>query len=140
MSKILIAGNTMVIESGYTLQQLKTVEKYQPKALCLYGEDGKNVEFKVSTGTTGSISAFGAVFASESKTAGKKAVISMPIPDDVEDAYAFAEDKVGLAIVKLGQVEAGLAAALATVEADKAAIRQNIVMVGEEPAAEPAQE
>ena len=133
MSKILIAGNALVIEAGYTLEQLKTVEKYQPKALCLYDEDGK-MTFKVATGEAGSISTFGATFASASKTNSKKAVITMTIPDYVEDAYAFAEDEVGLAIVNLNKVEAGLAAALAKVETDKAAVRANIVMVGDAPA------
>lgn len=140
MSKILIAGNALVIESDYTLEQLKTLEKYQPKALCLYGEDGKNVEFKVATGCDGSISGFGATFADSAHTSGKKAVITMTIPAGVENVFTYVEDKVGLAIVKLNKVEEGFAEALAKVEADKAAIRETVVIVGEEPAPAPAAE
>ena len=35
MARIIIAGDAMVVESAHTLETLKTLEKYRPKALTL---------------------------------------------------------------------------------------------------------
>lgn len=127
MAKIIIAGDAMVIESAAKLEDIKTLEKHNPKALALYEEDGKTEAFKV--GTTkgeGCINAFGASFGSVSKNGSGKAIITMKIPADVTDAKAYAEDTVGTAIISLNAVEAQFETALAKVAQDKTAVRECI--------------
>lgn len=129
MARILIAGDAMVIESSRTLEEIKTLEKYRPKALALFDDDGEEI-FRV--GTTigkGSISTYGASFGSASKNTEAKATITMEIPVDVADAEAYAEDTVGVAIINLNRVEAKLEEALASVRQEKTEIRNNITIL-----------
>lgn len=130
MAKIIIAGDAMVVESGYTLETIKTLENYRPKALVLYEEDGKTEAFKVgTTNGDGTINAFGASFGSASKNGEKKAIITMKLPADTADAKAYAEKTVGTAIINLNKVEAQFADALAAVEAEKETIRESITVM-----------
>lgn len=130
MAKILIAGDAMVVESAHTLETLKTLEKYRPKALTLYDEDGKTEMFKVGTTTgKGSINAYGASFGSASKNDAKKAIITMELPAGVADAKKYAEDTIGVAIIYLNRVEEQFATALADVEKEKADVRSNITVM-----------
>lgn len=65
MAKITIAGDSIVITSSKTLEAIKDLEKYRPKALRLYerDEDGSKTEvFRVASGSTGVINGNGAVF------------------------------------------------------------------------------
>lgn len=130
MAKIIIAGDAMVVKSAHTLDTIKTLEKYRPKALALFDEDGKTELFRVGTTTgKGSISSLGASFGSSSKDDEKKAVITMEIPAGTADAEAYAEKTVGVAIIYLNRVEEQFAAALEEVEDEKAAVRANITVM-----------
>lgn len=130
MARIIIAGDAMVVESAHTLETLKTLEKYRPKALTLYDEDGKTEVFKVATTTgKGSINGYGASFGSASKNDEKKAIITMEIPAGTTDAKAYAENAVGVAIIYLNRVESQFADALASVEAEKATVRETITVM-----------
>lgn len=132
MAKITIAGDAMVITSSQTLEAIKTLEKYRPKALCLYetGENGKKEEvFKVcATAGEGSINQYGASFGSVSHDDEKLATITLPIPRGTQDAVEYAAEKVGVAIINLNKVEEQFAEALADVETEKAAVRENITV------------
>ena len=129
MAIIKICGNVAVVESTKTLEDIRTLEKYSPKSLYLYetGEDGKKTPvFRVCTAPSGSINSVGACFADESYDERAVACITLPIPAGTEDVKAFIMDTVGQGIVKLNKVEDGFAEALAKVEADKAAVLENI--------------
>lgn len=130
MAKIKVVGDVMVVESTQTLESIKTLEKYNPKALCLYevDDDGKKqVTFRVATTPSkGSINQYGAAFGSTSHDDRGVATITMALPDGVEDAKEYVAEAVGLAIVKLNKVEEQFAEALAQVESDKAAVLENI--------------
>lgn len=132
MAKITIAGDAIVVTSAKTLEDIKTLEKYNPKALRLYDtdEDGKKFEtFCVcSTGGDGSINQYGASFGSVTHDDDKLATITMAIPRGVKDAVEYAADKIGMAIVMLNQVEAQFEEALAKVAADKATVLENITV------------
>ena len=129
MAKIIIAGDAMVVESGHTLEAIKTLETYRPKALALYDEDGKET-FRVSTTKgAGSIGAYGVNFNSVSKNGDKKAIITMQIPADTVDAKAYAEKVIGTAIINLNKVEAQFDDALTAVETEKAEVRENITVM-----------
>ena len=131
MAKILIAGDVIVLTSSKKLEDIKTLEKYDPKALSLYETDPiTNVKaevFKVgSTCGSGNINKYGASFASESRDGSGLATITLPIPKDIKDAVAYASDEVGFSLMKLNEVEDGIDAALEAVAAKKAAILGNI--------------
>ena len=105
MAKITIVGDAMVITSSKKLEDIKLLEKYRPKALCLYetNEDGKKEEvFKVgSTNGEGAINKYGASFASVTHDEEMLATITMPIPQGVADAIEYAAEKVGMAVINL---------------------------------------
>ena len=64
MAKIVIAGDAVVVKSELKLEDIKTIEKYNAKALTLMGGDeGKEPIFALGTTTgTGSINSVGASF------------------------------------------------------------------------------
>lgn len=122
----------MVITSSKTLEEIKVLEKYNPKALSLYEADdnGKLQEvFKVgSTDGEGSINQYGASFGSATHDENGFATITMSVPKDVEDVVGYAADKVGAAVMKLNKVEEQFALAINVVNAERQAILQNITV------------
>lgn len=132
MAKITITGDAICITSAKTLENIKTLEKYNPKALRLYeiNEDGQKEEiFCVgSTKGAGSINQYGASFGSETHDGQKLATITMIMPADVGDAVEYVAERVGKAIIMLNKVEEQFDAALDQVAADKAAVRANITV------------
>lgn len=132
MAKITIAGDAIVITSSKTLEDIKTLEKYRPKALSLYdvGDDGKKEEiFRVESGSSdGSINKYGATFSSVTHDDEKLATITMCIPHGVADAVEYAAEKIGVAIINLNKVEAQFDEALAEVAQEKATVMENITV------------
>lgn len=132
MAKILIAGDMAVITSSKKLEDIKTLEKYSPKSLSLMepDENGKPVEvFRIaSTEGAGSINPYGACFGSVTRNPENPglAVITMPLPRDLEDPIGYVSDTIGSAVVKLNKIEEGINLALATVKAQKDQILANI--------------
>lgn len=119
-----IAGSALVVTSTATPDELASLAKYRPDALVLTEGEGseKREVFKVCTGNgAGSIGAFGAVFSSVTNNDGK-ATITMQIPADVKDRKEWAEEHIGLAILKLANVEGQFADALASVAEEKALV------------------
>lgn len=130
MARIIVAGDAMVVESAYSIEDIKTIERYRPKALTLMEEDGKTETFKVgTTDGKGSISAYGMSFGSSSKNGENKAIITLDIPSNVNDAAAYAEDRIGVAIVKLNAVESQLNGALGEISHEKELVRENITIM-----------
>jgi hypothetical protein len=132
MAKIIIAGDSIVVTSARTLEEIKTLEKYRPKALRLFeaDEEGKNVEvFRIaSTLGKGSINQYGASFGSATHDEEKLATITLSLPSEVEDAKEYAAETVGGAVMSLNKVEEQFAAALAEIESDKAKVLENITI------------
>lgn len=133
MAKITIAGDAVVITSTKKLEDIKTLEKYRPKALTLFGtnEDGKR-EAVFAVGTTngaGSITEYGASFGSAAHDGSGLATITLPVPAgagaDMKQAVA---DQIGVAIINLNKVEAQVDSALASVKADKDAVMETITV------------
>lgn len=132
MAKVTIVGDAVVITSAKKLEDIKLLEKYRPKALCLFEttEDGsRETVFKVgSTGAHGCITKYGASFGSTTHDEEKLATITLDLPRDVADAKKFVADAIGAAILSLNKVEAQFDAALAEVNAEKAAVMENITV------------
>lgn len=125
MARITIAGDAIVITSTKTLEDIKKLEKSNPKALTLFetNEDGKKEEvFTVgSTNGNGSINGFSAAFGSVTHDERKLATITMLIPSGVEDAMEYAYEKIGGSLSKLKKVEEQMGPAIANAAREKAA-------------------
>lgn len=133
MAKITIVGDAMVVTSAKTLEAIKTLEKYNPKALGLYEVDEdsgcKTEIFRVASAKgEGSINQYGASFGSVTHDEEKLATITMDIPAGTANVKDYAADKLGAAIMLLNRVEAQFDAALEAVENEKAAIMENITV------------
>lgn len=132
MAKITIAGDAIVVTSAKKLEDIKAVEKYRPKALCIYDtdEEGHKVEaFRVGIAKEkGSINKYGASFGSATHDGAALATITIDIPKGTTDAKAYAAELIGTAINNLEKVEAQIAPALEEVAAEKAAVLAKITM------------
>ena len=127
MSKTTIAGNSYVITSAISMEDLKKVKKYRPSALLITDPDTSEPLFKVDIGQN-SISEFGIGFGGVSNDDKKSATATLPIPADVEDAKEYVLDKAGLAIANLNKVEKNIASALEELKGELDAIADNITV------------
>ena len=131
MAKIKIVGNAAAITTDIQLDQIKKLEKYDPKALRVYtpDESGKPIEvFRVRSaeGGDGEMNGRGAVFTKAAHDGSGKAVITVMLPDEIEDVSAYVSDKYGFGLANLIAVEAQVGPALEQVAAKQAAIAANI--------------
>lgn len=132
MAQIVIAGDAAVITSSLKLEDIRTVEKYRPKELVLYGgEDGKEPVYAVgSTNGAGNINAVGASFGRETRDDRKLATITMVIPSNVADAKEFIADSLGAAVINLNKLEQKIPAVLEEIANEKAEVLSNISIAG----------
>jgi hypothetical protein len=127
-TKIIVSGDGVTVKFDKTLDEIKTLEKHNPKALRLFDED-KNEVFRVaSISGEGSINAYGATFGSESRDDAKNAILTLIMPSEARDAKAWVEEVIGTAILKLNKVEAQMTEALTQVNSDLAAVRESITV------------
>lgn len=140
MAKIVIAGNAAVITSTKTLEDIKTLEKYNPKALILaeaeldcLGNPMPNTfkeVFKVATSSgKGSVSQHGVVFNGTSRGGDNFATVTITIPDEVEEVSEYVMDTIGEAIMRLNAVEANVSEALLEVDRNKAAVMAHVTII-----------
>ncbi len=114
---IKVIGNRAFVESDFSPEELLEVEKYRPAALTLMDEEKKEPIFAVCvTNGDGKINKNGAEFGT--KNAAGKALISIKIPEG-KDAKEFIEESIGVSILLLRKVEAGLGEKLAEIKAEK---------------------
>ena len=132
MAKITIAGDSYVITSAKTLEAIKALEKYRPKALQLFetADDGtKECVFRVgSTGGNGTINEYGASFGSATHDEQKLATITMTLPRDCGDVKKWVADKIGAAKTMLDKVESQIDTALAEVKAEQDKVMESITV------------
>lgn len=132
MAKIVIAGDAVVVTSSVKKSDLEKVEKYRPEALNLMGgEDNKDVVFKVSTttGEKGSFGKYGVEFNSETHDDEQLATVTLPLKVTGADVRDQVAEKIGVAILNLNKVEAGIPAVLAEIDSEKQSILDNIAIV-----------
>lgn len=129
MAKIVIAGDAVVVKSTLKLEDIRTIEKYRPKALVLMGgEDGKEPVFAIgTTDGCGNINQVGASFGRESHDEDKFATITMVTGTGATgDIKEWVADRIGTAIISLNKLEEKLPAVLEEIEAEKAEVLSNI--------------
>ena len=131
MAKITIIGATAAVISGVKLEDIKVLEKYKPQAHVLKekDEDGKAKEvFRIGSGCgNGAIGKYGANFGAATNAEGF-ALVTIQIPEDVEDPKEYIADKIGVAVVNLNKIEAQIPEALEAVEEEREAVLENITV------------
>lgn len=133
MAKIIIAGNAVVVTSKHTLEDIKTLEKYSPRALQLRekNEDDKmEVCFQVMSSTgKGALNNNGAAFTGATHDEAALATITLCIPEGVENVKEWVAEAMGPGLMKLNKVEKQFADALKAVKEDRDQIMENIQMM-----------
>ena len=131
MAKIVIAGDAVVVKSDLKLEDIKTIAKYQPKALTLMGgEDNKEPIFALGATTgDGNINSVGASFGKADSDG--KAVITMVMQNvPTEKAKDWVADTLGGALMNLNTLEAKLPEVLASISTQRATVMENISVAG----------
>lgn len=129
MAKITIAGKAVVVTSTLKLEDIKTVGKYRPKALSVYGgEDGKEEVFAIKAGCNENFSKYGICFADETRDE-KLATITMTTNYDGDDIDGFVADYFGAAIIYLNKLEETLPAVIEEIAAERASVMSNITVI-----------
>lgn len=107
--EIKTVGNSLVVTTEVTMEDLKKLQARKPDALALTKEvDGKKQEyFRVAAGKAGSLNTFGATFSADTNTAPKKAMLTVDISGKSaeEDVKQYVAEKFGAAILNLREVE-----------------------------------
>lgn len=136
MAKVSILGSAAVITSSAKFEDLKTIEKYRPCGLTLYGgEDGKDPVFAVTTGAPCDLPGYmpinnnGVVFSQKSNDGNGFAQLTLHICCEAEDVKEWLADKIGGALVQLNKVEEKIPAILEEIQAEKANILSQIEVV-----------
>ena len=110
---------------------IKKEKTLRPDALVLYKGEGKDKTpvCAMMVDSKDDISKNGVVFANDSVTGEKVAVLSRPVPADLKtpDAIkAWVRDYLGLTIVNCEKIEAQIDAAMESIAADEAAMNAAI--------------
>ena len=111
MATIKIVGEAVVLTSSLKLDDIKLVQKHQPKKLCLYEEDGdgKMVPcFRISTGDgevkPSDVSEFGITFRKASREGGY-AQITCKVPEGDGEAKELVAEAFGAPLMGLIKLE-----------------------------------
>lgn len=132
MAKITIAGDAVVVTSSMTLEDLKLIKKYRPKALNLMGgENNKELLFSIMIGNgAGSVNENGAIFGRTTPDDAKLACITMHIGEHTGSVTEFVADMIGGAVGMLSKIEETLPAVVDEIKAERESILANIQIVG----------
>ena len=122
-----ITLNKAAIISDFTLEQIKLVEKYQPEELSVYNAETKELLFKMATGNSGVISAYGIVF-NTSNSEGKAALMIDIAGETADEKKAFIVDNYGVAIDNANMIESHLQGIIDDITAKKEAVAASITV------------
>ena len=132
MAKITVAGDAVIVTSEVlTLDDIKTLKKYRPESLTLFGgEDGKEPLFvlDVDEAGKGNIGKYGASFGGETHDEEKLACITMVFASssNIKDAIC---DQFGSALIALNELEKKLPAVLDEIKEQKDYVMSNITVL-----------
>ena len=130
--KIQIVGNAFVLTSTLTPAEIKKLNAEAPEALAVVDEETKNEPFRVSFGANGGVSKYGVTFNGTAVGDGKavfNGVIEGPVTS-LEQAREYVADTLGHATAYLREIEAKAAEKLAALATERAALINEIEIVG----------
>jgi hypothetical protein len=126
MAKVSISGRRMVIESVATIEELKSLERFNQDALILKDSDKRPI-FVVGAGDRPSIGALGVQFAGNGYGTDAKATIEVDLPvAAAENPKQYIAENYGGVIRNLNTVEQNLKSAIETVAKEQEAIVASI--------------
>ena len=119
MAKIIVTGDAVVLKSNVTLEEIKKLAKYQPDALNMMDDKGKETLYTITVAKAGNGTAgkFGISFAPETHDAEGLATVTNLIPEGVNDAKEYAAEKFAIAFNALEKMEANMATMAEAVDA-----------------------
>ena len=120
--KTKVVGEALVITSGFTMEDLREVEKYKPEALKLIKEDNGSREevFAVClVPNADTIGKYGANFGAATGENGLATITRCVSLDGVTDVKQYIADNLGAALANLDAIEVQVGAALEEVKAMK---------------------
>lgn len=132
MSKIIVAGDAVVIKSTLKLEDIQLVQKARPKALTIFDEeDGKKIldsAFGIcTTAGRGSVTDAGICFNSASQEG--LAQVTVPVPAGEGELKERVAAAYGVAVMKLGKLESKLPEIISSIKADNAAMLGSIELM-----------
>ena len=132
MSKVIIAGDSIVITSSLKLEEIQEVARFKPDALCLADEETGELLYGIAANLVGrgSIDEYGAVF--NAANAEGKATITLSVPglwkeENQKEAIA---NTLGREIGYINAIEKRLPEALAKIKAERQSLIENMEIVG----------
>ena len=135
MAKIYLAGDAVVITSALSLESLRTVKKYRPEALNLYGgKENEFLLFSVLVDRGSAVCANAIAFNAATRDDEKLATLTAMLPESAKDTDVkeYLADEYGAIITNLNKIEAAIPAVLEEIAAEKAAVMSNISIYGQE--------
>lgn len=135
MAKIYLAGDAVVITSALSLESLRTVKKYRPEALNLYGgKENEVLIFSVLVDRGSAVCANAIAFNAATRDDEKLATLTTMLPESAKntDVKEYLADEYGAIITNLNKIEAAIPAVLEEIAAEKAAVMSNISIYGQE--------
>lgn len=131
-AKATVTGSACVIVSDLKKEDLDLVKKYRPEELVLYKGEGKEKEPVFAVGVSrysdGHLSRNGAEFGTAT-TADGNATITIPV-DPTEGNFAVKlEDAIGVALLKIDEIEAKIPAIMEEIHAEQARVREHITIL-----------
>lgn len=135
MAKIYLAGDAVVITSALSLESIRTVKKYRPEALNLYGgKENEVLIFSILVDRGSGVGANAIAFNAATRDEAKLATLTTMLPESAKntDVKEYLADEYGAVITNLNKIEAAIPAVLEEITAEKAAVMSNISIYGQE--------
>ena len=126
MADVKIAGNTIILTSTVTLEQLRRIEKHRPEVLEIRNAK-EEIIFRVGTGSN-ALNNHGASFNAATLDDRELAYITLPIPSGVADARKYFAETFGQPHLHLKSIEQKLPDVLADVESKINEIMKDVTM------------
>lgn len=129
MSKVTVAGSSVVLTSSMKLNDIKKLNRYAPKALQVIDAETKDVEFAVSVSyCEESLSVYGISFAAANAAGFAQITLAEVVSASAtnEEKIKGTTDKLGKALFNLGIVEANAEKALADIDAMLGKVTESI--------------
>jgi len=131
MGQIKVVGDAAIVTSGVMMETLKTLAKYNPKALKLFEkeDDKKAVEvFAIGIGGDSNFGKYGIQFPSQNAEGFATATLNIPPNMSAEEKAKYVRDNFGYALLNLNKLEATIGAANEAFQADVAAMTAAITV------------
>ena len=125
MANVKVLGDALILTSAIKLEDIKLIEKTNPRALSLYGEeDGHEVAlFSIGTSKTagfpGCVTKSGITFSKASRDGGF-AQMTFKVPEGEGDLKELVAEMIGVPLMNLNKIEAYLPDVLEDIGAAKA--------------------